>query len=146
MRSANGQEPIASLLFGTWDRPVLIVEHERTQDVLCLYDYDGSVELLVFSRANGNAIASGIPSPLDVVVRRARWNVRLADKPDIDELASWLRGAQASAVRQRSAPTFDIGIYRHYLGAGSLDSMLQRVFPWHDGRWLPNATGLVRFQ
>lgn len=75
-RSADGQESIASVLFGTWDRPVLIVENERTQDVLCLYDYDGSAELLVFSRANGNAIASGTPSgtpsPLDMVVHRAR--------------------------------------------------------------------------
>jgi hypothetical protein len=146
LRGANGHEPIASLLYGTWDRPVLIVENERTKDVLCLYDYDGSVELLVFSPANGNAVASVNPHPLGIVVRRARWNVRLADKPDIDELVSWVRGAQASAVKQRSVPRFDIGIYRHYLGADSLNSMLQRVFPWHDGRWQPNAAGQVRFQ
>lgn len=144
--SANREESIAGLLYGTFDRPVLIVENERTKDVLCLYDYDGSIELLVFSRANGGANVSGTPSHLDMIVRHARWNVRFADKPDIDALTTWLRGAQAGTVKQRSVPRFDIGVYQHYLGVDSLNSLLQQVFPWHEGRWLPNPAGFVRFQ
>jgi hypothetical protein len=146
LRSASREESIASLLYGTWDRPLLIIENERTKDVLCLYDYDGSIELLVFSRASNGASASGPPSHLDLLVRRARWNVRFADKPDIDALKAWLREADERTVRQQSVATVDIGVYEHYLRADSLESILQRVFPRHEGRWLPNAAGLVRFQ
>jgi hypothetical protein len=47
---------------------------------------------------------------------------------------------------QQSVPRLDIGVYQHYLRVDSLNSLLQEVFPWHEGRWLPNPAGFVRFQ
>lgn len=112
------------ILHGPFDRPLYFTVNKENGELYCLYDYDISTELLVFSI---NHKATNITPKQFGMIRSSNWIVRAGSKVDLAFVKEDINKSTADDFLFKSVPTIEIGFFRQFLSKEQLFGILDRV-------------------
>ncbi len=123
--SEDNKIEVSKLLLNTFARPLLLLLSESKDKLFILYDFDVSVELLVFDI--DSIRTKEIPKELDNIVEVSKWNVRRATETEVNYLKNYIINAGIMDLRNLSNSTLDFGFYRYYLTKNQLLNVINRI-------------------
>jgi hypothetical protein len=124
---------------------VLLVLPPDDPQAYCLFDADTSMELLVFERPAKGMADLDLPQPLRSIVVRSDLGVRLANREQIRRVKREIEVVDGAVLRLASVPRIGLGPLSVTVNRSRLIAVMDEIFPYENGAWLPNERGAMRF-
>jgi len=98
-----------SLLHTSLERPLLFLSGRRAKEMICVYDFDVGLHILVVDLGAPRGDSYARTGDLDVIIQHSDFHVKMGDQEDLEASIAAIKLASTRQLRRWSVPTATAG-------------------------------------
>ena len=129
-----------SILHTALERPLLFLSGREANELICVYDFDVGLHLLVFD-TGVTTLEEAPEGELNLIVRSSAFPTRNGTRTDLETVVAAVQAATPSQLRQWSIPTARVGLLPIFASKRAVLERLGELERSHRGDGSPVIDG-----